>query len=378
MKIGFVFDDTLDSYDGVAQNVKIFGKWLNAQGHEVRYLVGETKMLQWAGGKVYSLSKNQRVAFNGNVARVPLPANKKRIREVLKTEQFDILHVQMPHSPFMAQKVVNAASDDVAIVGTFHVAPSGILSKIGGRLLRAAYLNGLSRFDKLMSVSDAAANYAKSSFGVGSEIMPNVIELNSFLLSNKKVKFDKNNILFLGRLVKRKGARELIEAFYILSQYNPDATLKIGGDGPERKELENLVNKYNLTKRVKFLGFIEEQEKANLLASSVVACFPSLYGESFGISLLEGMAASPGAVIAGDNPGYRTILNKRPQMLIDATNSLAFAGKLSEVLDNKQIREEINAWQREEVKKYDVNFVGEKLVQVYKDVIAKRSKNGHN
>jgi phosphatidylinositol alpha-mannosyltransferase len=208
--------------------------------------------------------------------------------------------------------------------------------------------------------------------------MPNVIELNSFLLSNKKVKFDKNNILFLGRLVKRKGARELIEAFYILSQYNPDATLKIGGDGPERKELENLVNKYNLTKRVKFLGFIEEQEKVNLLASSVVACFPSLYGESFGISLLEGMAASPGAVIAGDNPGYRTILNKRPQMLIDATNSLAFAGKLSEVLDNKQIREEINAWQREEVKKYDVNFVGEKLVQVYKDVIAKRSKNGHN
>jgi phosphatidylinositol alpha-mannosyltransferase len=378
MKIGFVFDDTLDSYDGVAQNVKIFGKWLNAQGHEVRYLVGETKMLEWAGGRVYSLSKNQRVAFNGNVARVPLPANKKRIREVLKTEQFDILHVQMPHSPFMAQKVVNAASDDVAIVGTFHVAPSGILSKIGGRLLRAAYLNGLSRFDKLMSVSDAAANYAKSSFGVGSEIMPNVIELNSFLLSNKKVKFDKNNILFLGRLVKRKGARELIEAFYILSQYNPDATLKIGGDGPERKELENLVNKYNLTKRVKFLGFIEEQEKANLLASSVVACFPSLYGESFGISLLEGMAASPGAVIAGDNPGYRTILNKRPQMLIDATNSLAFAGKLSEVLDNKQIREEINAWQREEVKKYDVNFVGEKLVQVYKDVIAKRSKNGHN
>jgi phosphatidylinositol alpha-mannosyltransferase len=378
MKIGFVFDDTLDSYDGVAQNVKIFGKWLNAQGHEVRYLVGETKMLQWAGGKVYSLSKNQRVAFNGNVARVPLPANKKRIREVLKTEQFDILHVQMPHSPFMAQKVVNAASDDVAIVGTFHVAPSGILSKIGGRLLRVAYLNGLSRFDKLMSVSEAAANYAKSSFGVNSEIMPNVIELDNFLLPNKKVKFDKNNILFLGRLVKRKGARELIEAFYILSQYNPDATLKIGGDGPERKELENLVNKYNLTKRVKFLGFIEEQEKVNLLASSVVACFPSLYGESFGISLLEGMAASPGAVIAGDNPGYRTILNKRPQMLIDATNSLAFAGKLSEVLDNKQIREEINAWQREEVKKYDVNFVGEKLVQVYKDVIAKRSKNGHN
>jgi phosphatidylinositol alpha-mannosyltransferase len=378
MKIGFVFDDTLDSYDGVAQNVKIFGKWMQSQNHEVRYLVGETKMLEWAGGKVYSLSRNQKVAFNGNVARVPLPANKKRIKRVLETEQFDILHVQMPHSPFMAQKVVNAASDNVAVIGTFHVAPSGALAKVGGHLLRLMYLKRLNRFDKLLSVSEAAADYAKSAFGVRTDILPNVIELDKFLVPNKKVKADKNNILFLGRLVKRKGARELIEAFYILSQYNPDATLTIGGDGPERNALVGLVEKYKLHSRVKFLGFIKEQEKANLLASSVIACFPSLYGESFGISLLEGMAASPGAVIAGNNPGYKTILNKRPQMLIDPTNSLAFAGKLSEVLDNKQICEEINAWQREEVKKYDINTVGNKLLRIYKDAIAKRSKDGHN
>jgi phosphatidylinositol alpha-mannosyltransferase len=378
MKIGFVFDDTLDSYDGVAQNVKLFGQWMQAQGHEVRYLVGETKMLEWADGRVYSLSKNQKVAFNGNVARVPLPANKKRIQQVLETENFDILHVQMPHSPFMAQKVVNAASDKVAVIGTFHVAPSGVLSKVGGRLLRLMYLNGLNRFDALLSVSDAAADYAKSAFGVKTSIMPNVIELAKFQVPNKKIKVDKDNILFLGRLVKRKGARQLIEAFYILSQYNPNATLSIGGDGPERTGLEELVKKYNLQSRVSFLGFIEEQEKANLLASSAIDCFPSLYGESFGISLLEGMAASPGAVIAGNNPGYKTILKKRPQMLVDPINSLAFAGKLSEILDNKQIREEINAWQREEVKKYDINVVGDKLLKVYKDAIAKRSKSGHN
>jgi phosphatidylinositol alpha-mannosyltransferase len=378
MKIGFVFDDTLDSYDGVAQNVKLFGQWMQAQGHEVRYLVGETKMLEWADGRVYSLSKNQKVAFNGNVARVPLPANKKRIQQVLETENFDILHVQMPHSPFMAQKVVNAASDKVAVIGTFHVAPSGVLSKVGGRLLRLMYLNGLNRFDALLSVSDAAADYAKSAFGVKTSIMPNVIELAKFQVPNKKIKVDKDNILFLGRLVKRKGARQLIEAFYILSQYNPNATLSIGGDGPERTGLEELVKKYNLQSRVSFLGFIEEQEKANLLASSAIDCFPSLYGESFGISLLEGMAASPGAVIAGNNPGYKTILKKRPQMLVDPINSLAFAGKLSEILDNKQIREEINAWQREEVKKYDINAVGDKLLKVYKDAIAKRSKSGHN
>jgi phosphatidylinositol alpha-mannosyltransferase len=378
LKIGFVFDDTLDSYDGVAQNVKIFGKWMSTNGHDVRYLVGETKMLQWAGGKVYSLSKNQRVTFNGNQARIPYPANKKNIKKVLEEEKFDILHVQMPHSPFMAQKVVNAAGDRVAIVGTFHVAPSGVLASAGGHFLKLMYGRGLKRFDKFLGVSVAAGHYAKSAFGVETGIMPNPIELNKFLLPNKKIKMDKNNIVFLGRLVKRKGAKELIEAFNILAQYNPDATLTIAGDGPEREDLENLVGRYKLDERVKFLGFIEEQDKANLLAGSSIACFPSLYGESFGVSLLEGMASSPGIVLGGDNPGYRTILGARPQMLVDAKNSLAFAGKLSELLDNKEIRKELNAWQKNEVKKYDINEVGPKLEKVYQDVIANHRDKGHN
>jgi phosphatidylinositol alpha-mannosyltransferase len=342
---------------------------MGANGHNVRYLVGETKMLQWAGGKVYSLSKNQKVTFNGNQARIPYPANKKNIKKVLEQEKFDILHVQMPHSPFMAQKVVNAAGPNVAVVGTFHVAPSGVLASAGGHFLKLMYGRGLKKFDKFLGVSAAAGHYAKSAFGVETGIMPNPIELDKFLLPN---------IVFLGRLVKRKGAKELIEAFNILTQYNPDATLTIGGDGPERENLESLVGRYKLDEKVKFLGFIEEQDKANLLAGSSIACFPSLYGESFGVSLLEGMASSPGIVLGGDNPGYRTILGARPQMLVDAKNSLAFAGKLSELLDNKEIRKELNAWQKNEVKKYDINEVGPRLEKVYQDVIANRINKGHN
>jgi phosphatidylinositol alpha-mannosyltransferase len=377
LKIGFVFDDTLDSHDGVAQNVKIFGKWMSVQGHDVKYLVGETKAKEWAGGKIYSLSKNQKVSFNGNQARIPLPANKKRIRNVLAKEKFDILHVQMPHSPFMAQKVINSAAKNVAVVGTFHVAPSGVLAKVGGRALRLMYGQGLKRFDKFLSVSAAAADYAQSAFGVKTSILPNVIELDKFLIPPKrKVKVDKNNILFLGRLVKRKGAKELIEAFNVLAQYNPDATLTVAGEGPERPELENLVKRFGLPDRVSFLGFIEEQDKSALLAGSRIACFPSLYGESFGVSLLEGMASGSGVVVAGDNPGYRTILGERPQLLVDATNPLALAGRLSEFLDNNELIKEFHNWQRAEVRQYDVSNVGPQLLKTYKEAIAKRAKSG--
>jgi phosphatidylinositol alpha-mannosyltransferase len=129
VKIGFVFDDSLDSYDGVAQYVKNLGGWLSEQGHEVRYLVGETKMLFWEGGKVYSMSKNIKVSFNGNQARIPYKASKKRIKEILRDEQFDILHVQIPYSPLMSQKIINVADNKSAIIGTFHVAPGDFLAK---------------------------------------------------------------------------------------------------------------------------------------------------------------------------------------------------------------------------------------------------------
>jgi phosphatidylinositol alpha-mannosyltransferase len=379
LKVGFVFDDSLDSFDGVSQYVKTFGAWLSSEGHEVRYLVGQTRMQEWAGGKVYSLAKNQKVTFNGNQARIPLPANKNRIKEVLESEQFDLLHVQVPYSPFLAQKIINAAKPSVAIVGTFHVAPGSIFSAWGGYGLRLMYGKSLGRFDQIVSVSSAAAKYASSSFGIKTDILPNVIEVSKFARAAKKIKLGKSaKILFFGRLVKRKGAKELVEAFSILNKYDRATNLVIAGDGPERKNLELLVRNLKLEDRVKFLGFIEEADKAKLMGSAAIVCFPSLGGESFGIVLLEAMAAGAGVVIGGDNPGYKTVLGERPQLLFDPKNALSFAGRLSELLENKEITKELHAWQQNEVKKYDVNVVGPHLLKIYHSAIDNRTLKRHN
>jgi phosphatidylinositol alpha-mannosyltransferase len=379
LKIGFVFDDTLDSYDGVAQYVRTLGEWLTKEGHDVRYLVGQTKMREWAGGTVYSLAKNKKVSFNGNQANIPLFASSKIIKQVISKEEFDVLHVQVPYSPLLAQKVINRADVKTAIVGTFHVAPISRLSFFGGHILKIMYGRSIKKFDHIISVSTAAADYAKNAFGLHTAILPNVIETKKFKFAKKhKLSDQHKNILFFGRLVKRKGAAELIEAFNIVAKNTPNVGLIVGGAGPEQKSLKVKVKNYGLKDRVKFLGFIKERDKASLMASADIVCFPSLGGESFGIVLLEAMAAGSGLVIAGNNEGYKSVLGARPQLLFNPNSPNELADKMMEMLYETKTVKELHTWQQAEVKKYDVNEVGPKLFKVYRSAIAKRGVKGDN
>src|SRR3989344_5400643 len=114
----------------------------------------------------------------------------------------------------------------------------------------------------------------------------------------------KNSILFIGRLEKRKGTKYLLKSFAQLQKKYPDIELVIAGDGPERQMLEDYATKHDI-KHIKFLGFIDVSKKLELLASSTVFCSPALFGESFGIVLLEAIAMGT-PVVAGNNPGYAT------------------------------------------------------------------------
>jgi phosphatidyl-myo-inositol alpha-mannosyltransferase len=379
LKIGFVYDDTLDGFDGVAQYVKTLGSWLTYKGHEVRYLVGETKAKDWNGGKIFSLSKNMKVSFNGNQARIPLPAGGKYIKEILASEKFDVLHVQIPYSPFMAQKVIQNAGPGTAIVGTFHVVPANFIALYGSKFLSLIQRKSLKKFNEVFSVSTAAADFAKNSFGINSEIIPNVIEYSRYSKTDQITHFKKPyKILFFGRLVKRKGCRELVLAFANLIKINGDYELVIAGDGPERKKLEALVKEFKIQDKVKFIGFITEKDKPQLLAGADIACFPSLYGESFGIVLLEAMAAGSGIVLGGNNVGYSTVLGDQPKMLVDPINTDEFAKRLNDLMVDKEKANKLHAWQQEEVKRYDVNNVGIKLLERYNSAIDKKEQNRHN
>ena len=378
LSVGFLFDDTLDSTDGVAQHVKTLGEWLSGAGHDVSYLVGETKLDSWAGGKVYSLARNVSVTFNGNKLSIPLLSRKSEMKRILAVKHFDVLHVMVPYSPFMSQRVIRLVPRSTGVVGTFHVFPSGYLSRGGARLLRYIYGRSLKRFNGMISVSRPAADFCRQSLGIESDVVPNPVDTSSYRIKKPAPAGSSKQVVFLGRLVARKGCQELIKAFAAMSDDIPEAKLIIAGDGPQRASLERLALKLGIIDKTSFLGRVSEADKPGLLASADIACFPSLYGESFGIVLVEAMAAGAKTVLGGDNPGYRSVLGQQPACLVDPRDTAAFAERLKQLLVDKALRKKIRAWLQHTVKQYDIDEVGPRVEEIYRTAIARSAKNGHN
>lgn len=376
LKIGLVLDTSLDQPDGVQQYVVGIGEWLRSQGHDVHYLVGQTKRTDLPN--IHSLARNIGVRFNGNRTTIPLPTNRQSLKAFLMIEQFDVLHVQMPHSPFMAQRLINAASPSTAVIGTFHVAPYSRIVTAGNRALGVWLKPSLKRFDKIISVSSAASDFAKSTFGVDSVVLPNVIDYDLFNKAKplKEYKDKTITILFLGRLVQRKGCQLLLESIARLAKYDdlPPFRLVICGKGPLLNKLEKFVKDNKLENRVSLVGFISEEDKPRYYASADISVFPSSAGESFGIVLLEAMASGKAAVLAGDNPGYRTVMGPQPDLLFDPYSERALSDLLALYLRHPKLRQRAKKWGEDYTKHFDVNIVGKKLEDIYAEALRKRPK----
>lgn len=378
LKIGFVLDTSLDPNDGVQQYVLRLGEWLSANGHEVHYLVGETKERKLPN--IHSLSKNLSVKFNGNRTTIPLWASRKKVRKLLARLQLDVLHVQMPHHPLMAQTIILCASADTAIVGTFHILPVTVKETIATKLLGYTLRPSLRRFDEILAVSQPAQTFLERTFGVSSIVLPNVVDLGWYRSSSIADRnSDKVKIVFLGRLVERKGAMQLLQAVAAL----PASTLAkiqviLGGKGPLLSELQSFIRFAKLDKTIRFEGFIEEAAKPNFLHQADIAVFPSLGGESFGIVLLEAMAAEAGIVLGGNNPGYASVLAPFPETLFNPSDTAEFSDTLRTYIENKAKRQRIYHLQQRHIQTFDVQVVGPKLLGYYENAIAKKQRNKDN
>lgn len=370
MKIGLVLDDSLDKSDGVQQYVITLGNWLEHEGHEVHYLVGQT--VRHDLPNIHSLSRNVQVHFNQNRMSIPLPGNGRKIRELLAREEFDVLHVQMPYSPFMAGKVIKYAPKPTAIIGTFHILPFSRIEARATRLLGLSQRRRLKKFSQVVSVSEPAARFARKSFRVKTQVVPNAVNLSAFHAGKKLRKFrdDKLTLVYLGRLVERKGCMYFLQAVEALRDLHllHNARVIIVGKGPLEPSLKKFVEQKRLGKTVQFAGYISEREKPDYLATADIAVFPSTGGESFGIVLIEAMAAGADVVIAGNNPGYRSVM-ERPDQLVDPRDTKAFVKMLKQFLINSRARKRAKNWQTAKVATYDVRVVGTRLLEIYEQAL---------
>jgi phosphatidyl-myo-inositol alpha-mannosyltransferase len=311
-----------------------------------------------------------------------LPASKQAIKELLTEEKYDVLHVQLPHSPLMAARVIYTANPNTAVIGTFHIIPFSRLEAFATATLGLVLRRNLRRFDAIYSVSEPAQHFAKKVFRIHTEVVPNVVNLSHFKSGKKISKYDdgKINIVFLGRLVERKGCMHLLQALTILHKEHHLERVRvlICGKGPLQSKLEAYVKKHHLSKIVHFVGFVDETAKANYFASADIAVLPSTGGESFGIVLIEAMAGGATVVIGGDNVGYRSVLTDREDQLVDPTDAKEFAKKLHHFINSARARQSAHKWQQEYVKQFDVRVVGPRLLRDYKTMIASRAINKDN
>lgn len=375
-KIALLCDDSLDKPDGVQQYVVTLGEWLRSKGHEVHYITSTTKRTDLQN--VHVLGRNISVRFNKNRLHIPLPITKRTARRLLQQEQFDIVHIQMPYSPLLAGKCIYSLPQRTALFGTFHIYPDSVVVAAFTRALGVWVRRQLRRFDRIVSVSSAAQTFSKKSFRIRTDVMPNVVDVQRFLLPAKKTATsDVVRIVFLGRLVERKGCFELLKAIaYIQEQQLAEKkfVVIIGGKGPLLERCQEFVVTRGLGDVVQFAGFIAEEDKASFLAQADIAAFPSTGGESFGISLVEAMAAvSAGVVLGGDNPGYRTVLTK-PEQLVDPKDTEAFARTIAKYINSPELRHSAVTWQQDAAKTYDTSVVGAKIVAMYTEALRSRRR----
>jgi phosphatidylinositol alpha-mannosyltransferase len=300
--------------------------------------------------------------FN-TMADVAYEADGDEIEAMLEEQKFDIIHFHEPWVPLLSRQIL-VRSKSINI-GTFHAKlPESIVSKSIMNTVGPYTKSTLGYFHAYTAVSDAGAELIRDMTTETVHIIPNGIELSRFEGINKHKNSSKKKILYLGRLEKRKGVDYLIRAYEDLRHNHDDVELIIAGKGVKDSYLKKIVSQNNIPD-VTFMGYIKEEDKAQLMAVADVFCSPAIYGESFGIVLLEAMAVGT-PIIAGNNSGYSSLMTGKGRLsLVNPKSQVDFTHKLELMLYDKDIIKLWKNWAKTEVQKYDFKLVAKQYENLY-------------
>lgn len=365
MKIGLVCPYSINKHGGVLEVVLALHDGLVKRGHVVKIITPRPRTYD-------AEHPPEDVIFFGNstdfkaadtTPQVSSKEDTERVDAILAAEKFDVLHFHEPWNPLMSRQLLQRSTS--VNIGTFHAKiPDAVVRRA---LLRTVspYLNSVLKYiDVLTAVSDSGADYVSEMTDKPITIIPNGIDLQKYTKSSKKSEHAQKSILFVGRLERRKGVKYLLRAFQVLTQDSPDIKLIIAGDGPDREKLELLAEDLKL-KNVSFLGFISEELKLELLDEADIFCSPAMFGESFGIVLLEAMATNTVAV-AGNNSGYADLMEGIGAVsIIDPTDTTEFARRLKLLIEEPKMRALWQEWAKEYVKQFDYPKVIDQYEELY-------------
>lgn len=366
MKIAQVCPYDFSRPGGVKSHIVSLSNQFTKLGHEVKILAPNINASQINEPNVYLFGKNRSINFGGTKIDINIALGKelRDLKDFLKKEKFDVIHfhtIWNPILPFQIRWFSKAKH-----VATFHDTPKNQF--IGKTLMPLAAKAIFGIIDEVISVSKTQANYINKFSSKTIAIIPNGIDLDFYqkeIEAIKKYQDGKTNLLFLGRLEPRKGVFYALESFRILNDHGHNIRLIIAGDGDERALVETYIEKYNLSD-VELLGFVTEEEKRRLLKKADLFLAPALYGESFGIVLLEAMAS--GTPMAGfANTGYKNILTvEMMKYFPEPKDQEELTRSIRELISHPEERAKLIEIGTSEMAKYEWQLLANQIDQIYR------------
>lgn len=359
---------------GVMEHIDSVADHLERRGHEAYVLAPNdpldlrTRMLHPKLGRhgplparVTPVGRSIPLPSNGSLANVAFsPTVFRAVRRAIRTRRPDVVHVHEPLLPLVSWAAMGVAEEvGIPTVGTFHANyPKGCAHYKLFRPVLEPYFAGLSA---RIAVSPTAAATSAACFPGEYRIIPNGVDVGRFRPNGAPR--DPNRVLFVGRPVARKGLPVLLRALPALLERAPEARLVIVGSAPEDVRVPK-----RLLSSVEVRGAVDGEALVSCMHTSSVLCAPSTGGESFGVVLVEAMAAGL-PIVASDIPGYEAVVTSGSEgVLVPPRDASALAGALARLLLDPSRRAELSAAGRVSAERYDWPLIAAELEEVYLDV----------
>lgn len=372
MKIGIVCPYNILKDGGVQEHVKSLQAELLVRGYEAKIITPLPRDFHHAPDLPNVIFVGTSTDFHSPLhtsGQVSATADTDTIDKVLTSEQFDILHFHEPWTPMLSRQILQRSTS--INIATFHAKiPETLMSRTVIRVVTPYMKSCLKYIHEYTAVSTSAAEYVGGLTDEPITIIPNGIDLDHYKFQKKAVLPDDQAkmILFIGRLERRKGVKYLLHAYQVLTRENPNLKLVIAGDGPDREKLMLLAEDLRLP-NVTFLGYISDELKMQLLHDAAVFCSPAVYGESFGIVLLEAMATGT-VVVAGNNSGYTDVMQGVGAIsIINPHDSQEFARRLETLLYEPALCALWQKWATKFVKQFSYANIVDRYEELYAEAL---------
>ena len=368
MKIALISPYDFAFPGGVTNHISALEQYFTKMGHEVKIIAPASKAVPDFGDRFISIGKPRPIPVSGSIARITISLRlASRIKEVLAKERFDIIHLHEPFMPMLCSAVLRF-SDNAVNIGTFHACHGSPGYGFGRPITTIMLKRRRRKLTGKIAVSKPALDFARKYIPGYYNIIPNGIDIQHFSPDVPPIDElcdGKQNILFVGRMEKRKGLNYLLEAYKQVKQEIPNSRLIVVGPGTRsRSKYEKQVRRSKL-EDVVFIGYASYNDLPRYYKTADIYCSPATGRESFGIVLLEAMAVGK-PVVASNIEGYANVVTHDVDgLLVPPKDKRLLAQALISLMSDASLRQQMGANGILKAKRYSWESIAQKMLSYY-------------